>query len=455
MDTHLITANARVLYRDLQWFRQVLDLRMKQYFEQDTSTEEPPPPALEDDGAVYSQIVQHYQMSTPERLVLLLALCPHIQPQLLDVFFIKNSTYDRGFTEFGGIKGVQHGGFLPTGETAAFLLSAHNLQQRFMLTQLFAPSHFFASHNILKLSGAQAEEPMLSGALQMSREYISYFTQGVAYQPDYNTLFPAKRIQTGLDWEDLVLDLHTMSEVEEIKTWIEHGSALMNDWGMAKRIKPGYRALFYGPPGTGKSFTACLLGKAFQLDVYRIDLSMVVSKYIGETEKNLAGVFDQAASKNWILFFDEADALFGKRSVTSSANDRYANQEVAYLLQRIEDFPGLVILATNLKANIDEAFGRRFQAMIYFPVPGPVQRLRLWQQAFPSHVVMEAALQMEEIAGTYELTGGAIINVSRYCCLAALKRNSTTILLKDVVMGIRKEFAKEGRIMPQFKARSA
>jgi SpoVK/Ycf46/Vps4 family AAA+-type ATPase len=226
---------------------------------------------------------------------------------------------------------------------------------------------------------------------------------------------------------------------------VEHGNTLMKEWGMERKIKPGYRGLFYGPPGTGKSLTACLLGKTFQLDVYRIDLSMVVSKYIGETEKNLAGVFDQAANKNWILFFDEADALFGKRTNTSSSNDRYANQEVAYLLQRIEDFPGLVILATNLKANIDEAFGRRFQSMIYFPVPGPEQRLRLWQQAFPSHVEFEEKLVLEEIAKKYEMAGGAIINVSRYSCLAALKRNSETILLKDVMTGIRKEFGKEGK----------
>lgn len=445
MDTHLIAANADILYQELQWFRQVLDLRMKQYFEQAEIGETPPPPVLENSGAVYGQIVQHYKMNVAERLVLLLALCPHIQPQLLDLFFVKNSTYDRGFTEFGGIKGVHHGGFLPTGETVAFLLSASDLKQRFMMMQLFSPTHFFSSHNILKLVAPQADEPLLSGALQLSPEYISYFTRGTSYQPDYSTHFPAKRIETGLTWQDLVLDNHTMSEVEEIKTWIEHGPALMKEWGMEKRIKPGYRALFYGPPGTGKSFTACLLGKAFKMDVYRIDLSMIVSKYIGETEKNLAGVFDQATNKNWILFFDEADALFGKRSATSSSNDRYANQEVAYLLQRIEDFPGLVILATNLKANIDEAFGRRFQAMIYFPIPGPEQRLRLWEQAFPQNVQFEAAFQLEEIARKYEMTGGAIMNVSRYCCLAALKRNSTLILFKDVLAGIRREFTKEGK----------
>ncbi|MBW8686818.1 ATP-binding protein [Chitinophaga rhizophila] len=448
MDNNLMVANAAVLHEELLWFSRILQLRMQQYFETAhvQVLEEPAPPVM-DGNAVYSQIIRHYRMTTSERLVLLLALCPHLQPQLLDIFFVKNSTYDRGFTEFGGIKGNQHGGFLPTGETAAFLVAANNLLQRLELLQLFSPHHFFIRDNILKLVSPHTDEPMLSGALQITPEYLSYFTQGIAYQPHYSTQFPAKQIRTGLGWGDLVLDPHTMTEVEEIRTWIEHGTALLKDWKMENRIKPGYRALFYGPPGTGKSFTACLLGKTFQMDVYRIDLSMIVSKYIGETEKNLAGVFDQAANKHWILFFDEADALFGKRSATNSSNDRYANQEVAYLLQRIEDFPGLVILATNLKANIDEAFGRRFQSMIYFPVPAPAQRERIWQQSFPKHVALDADVNLSEIARKYELAGGAIINVVQYSCLSALKRNSETILLKDIQTGIRKEFNKEGKTL--------
>lgn len=444
MDTLLISSNATVLQQEFAWLREVLEVRMQQYFEKSTVSF-PAPPALPSDDSVYARILQHYNVTIPERILLLLALAPHIQPQLLDIFYLRNSTYDRGFTEFGGIKGQQHGGFLPTGETAAFVIAGDQLEQRFLLHQLLGPDHFFAKHNILRIQPAHADEPFFSGALQVTNEYLSYFTLGTPHKPDYSIHFPAKRIETGLDWNDLVLDERTMAEVDEIRTWVEYGQTLLQDWKMSNKIKPGYRALFYGPPGTGKSLTACLLGKTFGLDVYRIDLSMVVSKFIGETEKNLAGVFDQAINKNWILFFDEADALFGKRSNTTSSNDRYANQEVAYLLQRIEDFPGLVVLATNLKANIDEAFGRRFQSMIYFPVPGPAQRERLWQQSFPAHVTMEDASLLSEVAKKYEMTGGAIINVSRHSCLAAIKRGDTSILQKDILAGIRKEFGKEGK----------
>ena len=137
---------------------------------------------------------------------------------------------------------------------------------------------------------------------------------------------------------------------------------------MKKVLKPGFKALFHGLPGTGKTLTAMLIGKKTGLDIYRVDLSQMVSKYIGETEKNLAKVFDKAEHKNWILFFDEGDALFGKRTNTKDAHDRYANQQVSYLLQRIEEYDGLVILATNLKNNIDDAFLRRFQSIIHFPM---------------------------------------------------------------------------------------
>ena len=444
MGIQLIAANAATLEKELEWFRLLATARMQQYFQQ-TTAESPAPPDLTEDPSVYAQIVNHYGMTQAERIILLLALIPHIQPQLLDIFFVKNATYDRGFTEFGGIKGQLHGGFLPTGETAAFLLAADGLQPRFNLIRYFSPEHFFAKHQILRLAPA-GDEPLLSGTLSLSAEYLSLFTQGVPHRPDYNTQFPAKRIETGMEWEDLVLEPHAMEEVEDIRTWIQHGTTLLQDWGMSHKIKPGFRSLFYGPPGTGKSLTACLLGKTFNMEVYRIDLSLVVSKFIGETEKNLSQVFDRAIHQQWILFFDEADALFGKRTQTSSSNDRYANQEVAYLLQRVEDFPGVVILATNLKANIDEAFARRFQSMIYFSVPGPEQRLRIWQQSFPRHITLEDKLNLEEIARKYEMTGGTIINVVRHSCLMALKCGENIIRQKDVMAGIRKEFEKDGKI---------
>lgn len=446
-----MNANAAILAREMAWLGEVLDTRMKLFHGQAcqyNAISEVLPPDLSKDPSLYSEIVQHYRMSISERIVLLLALAPHLQPHLLDIFFTRNADYDRGFTEFGGIKGQQHGGFLPTGETAAFILAADNMEKRFVLLDLFGMDHFFHKFNILSLVRPQVEEPFLSGSIRISSEYLTYFTKGGSHHPDFSIHFPARRIHTELDWSGLVLHEDTLQGVQEIRDWLQFGDALLNDWGMSKKIKPGFRALFYGPPGTGKTFTATLLGKSAGLDVYRIDLSMVVSKYIGETEKNLSGVFDQAEHKHWILFFDEADALFGRRTQTSSSNDRYANQEVSYLLQRIEDFPGVVILATNLKANMDEAFSRRFQSMIYFPMPGPEERLLLWQRSFPEKMELEDKEGLKVIAEKYEMTGGAIINVTRYAALLTLRRNINVIRHEDILAGIRKEFGKEGRTVP-------
>ncbi len=176
-------------------------------------------------------------------------------------------------------------------------------------------------------------------------------------------------LSTKMEWGDLVLPDRVFKQLNQIETWILKRERLVRKRGVGKNLRSGFKVLFHGPPGTGKVLTAALLGKKSGREVYRIDLSQIVSKYIGETEKNLASLFDRAENKDWILFFDEADALFGKRTSVKDAHDRYANQEVSYLLQRIEDYPGLVILSANLRNNIDEAFLRRFQLIIHFPMP--------------------------------------------------------------------------------------
>jgi len=174
-------------------------------------------------------------------------------------------------------------------------------------------------------------------------------------------------ITTDQSWKDLALIEKAIKQVEQIKAW------LMASDNVEKKLKPGYRSLFYGPPGTGKTLTAALIGKEFDRPVYKIDLSKLVSKYTGETEKNLETIFDRAEGKGWILFFGEADALFGKRTGVKDAHDKYSNQEVSHLLQRMEDYNGLVILATNMKSNIDSAFTRRFNSIIHFSFPGAIK----------------------------------------------------------------------------------
>lgn len=442
--------NAADLELELRWFTQVLDARFKSYLGTEPEVQDVfaiAPPDLSASPSEYAKFLRYYQFSFAERFTVLLALVPHIRPQLLDVFFTKNSTFDRKFTEFGGTWTGTAGDFSPTVETLFFILAGSNLEIRFALQLLFDRAHPFSKHQVLRLAYENPEMPLMKAGLCLSEELLSFFTSGQARRPDFSANFPARHIETQLDWKDLVLHPGTRRQIEEIETWIRHGATLMQDWGMAGKLRPGYRALFYGAPGTGKTMTACMLGKATGREVYKVDLSLVVSKYIGETEKNLAKIFDQAEHKNWILFFDEADALFGKRSETKDAHDRYANQEVSFLLQRIESFDGIAILASNLRDNLDDAFARRFESIIFFPMPRPEERLRLWQLGFSAKAKLDASLDLVQIAKDHALSGGAIMNVIRCVSLQALKEGGRKITTEDLMQGVRREFAKEGKVV--------
>ena len=439
--------NAYDLERELAWFTRVLDARFNSYF--GTATDCPDvfdiaPPDLAESRSAYASFVRHYELSFGERAAVVLALMPHIRPHLLDVFHTKNKTFDRKYTEFGGVRDAT-GDFLPTGETLAFILCGTDLQLRFSLEALFQRDHFFAGHDILRLLPAGRDQTLLKGALQVSQDYLGRLTTGQIRRPDLSPDFPARYIETQLSWSDIVLHPGALRQVQEIEVWLRHGNTLMDDWGMAPKLRPGHRALFYGPPGTGKTMTACLLGKSTGREVYKVDLSLVVSKYIGETEKNLARVFDQAQHKGWILFFDEADALFGKRGETRDAHDRYANQEVSFLLQRVEVFDGIAILATNQKDNVDRAFARRFESIIYFPMPRHEERLRLWQQGFSPQARLADSVDLDKIAAQYELCGGSIMNVVRYASLQALESGDGVVTLDALQQGIGREHAKEGK----------
>lgn len=422
----------------IDWFGNMLTTAIQLYFQQGceySSIEEVTPPI---DGWLES-MTGRQEITFSERVVIMLALMPHTSPQALDIFFVQNKNFDRQYTEFGGWKGLSHGGFLPTGETASFIIAGEDMEKKKAVIRMFQKDHWFYTRNILRLEGAGEGEPFLSGQLRPSEEFLSHVLLDKEYKPDYNIGFPAKLITTPLEWEDMILDYQTHEALEEINMWVEHRHTIMEDWGLKRILKPGYRALFYGPPGTGKTLAATLLGKKNNMDVYRVDLSMIVSKYIGETEKNLAKVFDLAENRNWILFFDEADALFGKRTSTNTSNDRHANQEVAYLLQRIKDFPGTVILATNLKSNIDEAFSRRFQSVIYFPMPDEELRADLWRSMLPKEWLGDDAEELIAMAAETELSGGAITNVVRRCAVALVKRNSTQLNEKMLMVTLAKE----------------
>lgn len=445
-----IKHNARDIHKELDWFREILKTRSKLNGGEEVKYDDVfdiAPPVFNGSGSAYSKFIKKHELGFEERFMLILAMVPHIKPELLDMFMGKNKNTQQIYTEFGGKKGKNHLGFLPTGETAAFILAGSDLERRFSIFKIFEADHIFSREHLLWLEEMENGEPALSGALQVSKELLDMFTLGQYRKPQFSTEFPAKLLTTQMEWDDLVLSENILNKLTEIETWILNRETLMKEWEMEKMLKPGYKTLFHGPPGTGKTLTASLLGKKTGRDVYRIDLSQTVSKYIGETEKNLAKVFDRAENKGWILFFDEADALFGNRTSTKDAHDRFANQQVSYLLQRIEDYNGLVILASNLKNNIDNAFLRRLQSMILFPMPNNRERLQLWKNGFSESARLHEEINIQEIAREYELSGGTIMNVIQHSSLKALSRQSNEIWLSDIMNGIKREFHKKRRTL--------
>jgi SpoVK/Ycf46/Vps4 family AAA+-type ATPase len=326
-------------------------------------------------------------------------------------------------------------------------MKGNDIESRFETMQFLENESKLLKNKQITIEGLPKAEPEMSGRLILDEECFAKVTSGKTVKPQMSQDFPASLISTEMEWSDLILRNKTLEEVKEIETWLEHNETLLNDWNMKGIIKPGYRVMFYGPPGTGKTLTASLLGKYTDKDVYRIDLSMVVSKYIGETEKNLSSLFDKAINKDWILFFDEADSIFGKRTNVRDAHDKYANQEVSYLLQRIEAHPGLVILASNFKNNIDTAFTRRFQSIIEFEIPTRVERLRLWQNNLPKNIPLEEDMSLDTLARKYSITGANIVNIIQYACLRTLANQDTRIREEYLIEGIRKEYMKEGKTL--------
>ena len=311
---------------------------------------------------------------------------------------------------------------------------AQQLASQFRLTpgQIQAAAAWVAQRRAMTHDGAEVTRDALYAACR--------------HQSYHKLTELAFKIEPHYTWDDLVLPGDRREQLQELCDQVVHRQRVYGDWGFARKLAQGrgISALFAGPSGTGKTMAAEVMAHALQLDLYKIDLSGVVNKYIGETEKNLAKIFHEAEASNAILFFDEADALFGKRTKISDAHDRYANIETSYLLQRMEAYEGIVILATNLRENMDEAFTRRIKFIVDFPFPDATSRKLIWQTHFPHETPVSADLDYDWLAQQFQITGGNIKNIvlSAAFCAAA---NGGTVDMTHVLHGTRREFEKIGK----------
>ena len=257
----------------------------------------------------------------------------------------------------------------------------------------------------------------------------------------------AIKIDSRYGWEDIVLPADKIAQLKEICSQVTHRYRVFGEWGFDRKLShgKGLSTLFSGPPGTGKTMAAGVMARALQLDLYKIDLSSVVSKYIGETEKNLATIFHEAETSNAILFFDEADALFGKRTEVSDAHDRYANIETSYLLQKMEEYEGMVILATNLRENMDEAFTRRIRFIVDFPFPDAESRKQIWKTHFPREAPISDEIDYELLAKKFPIAGGNIKNIVLNAAFFAAE-NGGVIEMQHILRGTQREYEKIGKL---------
>ncbi|HEX8468594.1 MAG TPA: ATP-binding protein [Allosphingosinicella sp.] len=293
----------------------------------------------------------------------------------------------------------------------------------------------FDEMGALARQAASAEEPFGAALRAAARRHAGLALADLA-----------ERLETTHGFDALVLPPQPMASLGDLVGSRATGPRVLVEWGLGATYgrRAGLVALFAGPPGTGKTMAAGAVAHMLGIDLYRIDLSGVVSKYIGETERNLESIFQAAERATAVLFFDEADALFGKRSEVQDAHDRYANIEISYLLQRIERFDGVAILATNLKQNLDDAFMRRIDFVVDFPVPQAADRLRLWSKLTQSRAPLADDIDFESLAERYELTGGEI----RSCALAAAHaaaRDGVAIAMRHLVAAVAREYVKQGQ----------
>ncbi|MBT3219358.1 MAG: ATP-binding protein [Proteobacteria bacterium] len=263
-------------------------------------------------------------------------------------------------------------------------------------------------------------------------------------RPEFSGL--AQRVIPRYNWDDLILPEKTVGQLKHLENYLAQQEKVMFQWG-GQKVRPrgyGIKALFSGAPGTGKTMCAEVIAGSLGLDLFKVDLSSVISRWVGETEKNLKEIFDAAEGGSSVVLFDEGDALFGSRGEVKGAQDKFANQEVSFLLQRLEVFEGCAIITTNLQENIDEAFLRRFGAVIEFPVPTPRERFHLWNRMIPSGAPRKPDLDIEYLAQQFHISGGSIVNAAINACVVAASEDDD-VGMKHVIFAVARELHKMGK----------
>lgn len=390
----------------------------------------PPIEVFRGDGP-FGQVVAACRLQVPEALILAAALAEEVDEGFVTAY--------QKLTPRPGSVGL-------TGEVAR-TLCANSFEGRAHVSTLLGPGAPLRRASLVEIE--PSPHGTLAGRLRVEDDLLAWVLGRAPVAQTPSSDFPAAPLDTVHSLEDVIVSGRVARKLRELVARIQLQERVVRDWGFAHRHDnvQGLLALFHGPPGTGKTMAAAALAKTLGMPAFRVDLSALVSKYIGETEKHLARVFDRAARQRCILLFDEADAVFGQRTEVSDSHDRYANQEVSYLLSRVESHPGVVLLTTNLLANIDDAFQRRIQLVVEFPEPGVGERIRLWESVVPPELPLAPELDFQSLAEQFSLTGAQIRDATLDAAYRAAG-DGQVVTEPHLMAGIRRQYEKAGRSFP-------
>lgn len=416
--------HAQALEMELEWLATVINARLRQHFEQKPDELLLPAPVHPPESAL-SSLLSESAFVQPERLVLALAIAPHLRPEILDALFVQNQNLNRGFTEFGGVKGIAHGGFIPTGETAAFLMAGTSLHKRFELMRILGPEHQFRQRNILNLAPSEKGEPALSGRLAISDEWLKRLCGGTVAKPNLSSEFPAALCTTPLGFGQLVVDAKTQEQLKFLLSWNQRNVEWMHTVGCQAQYKHGLVASLHGPAGVGKTLSATLLGKQSVADVYKVDLIRVSGGDTAQIQSGLARLFEMATARRWILLFENSDVLMENTGSATQASN------VACLRHHLKGFAGLALLESRRPLDAESAHMDPVDVVVKFEWPDYGQRLQLWQAHLPEEKV-GGYVRMEDLAQCFKFTGAQIVDVVYRASLKAAQRHDPLVYASDL-----------------------
>ncbi len=421
------TIHITALHKEMQWLKTIIEQRFDDLLTKSIvssqSVLEISPLLKIDTSSSYGATIKKYSLQELDRVILALGIASSHFPLLLKPFIRREEQNSSLAMDIGGQYDRAKRIFSPTFQTALFLLAGSDMSLWSHYSVQLTHGSSLLEHDIIY---NQDVNDAIQGKIALDSAFLNYFLTGIIPRLDHGDYFPGSLYESTLSMNDIILEDSVKNSITSIDAYV---TALKNGFfeKESHQFNPGFIALFYGPPGTGKTMLAGILANTYNMPMYHVDLSRVVSKYIGETEKNLERIFKRLQGKNCVLFFDEADALFGKRSDVKDAHDRYANQEVSYLLQRIEKFDGLTILASNYENNMDDAFKRRMDIAVQVIRPKEVQREALWKKYLPENLQFENDKLLKNLVDNYAYTGANIRNVMKSVAIALYNKNENVI----------------------------